>query len=175
MNPTSTETAARTTPKPRKANRRPRRWLPYVGAVVLMGLIIAGLWPRPVPVETARATVGTLRATVNEEGKTRIRQRYLISAPVTGQLRRIPFKVGAEVQCNVTVVAEIEPLSPTLLDARTRRLAEARRDSAAANLEKARAAQTFAANELRRYDVLRTEKTVSIQELEAAQWRETSA
>jgi len=40
-------------------------------------------------VETARAAVGTLRATVNEEGKTRIKQRYVVSAPVAGQLRRI--------------------------------------------------------------------------------------
>ena len=119
---------------PRSANRHTRRWIPYVGAVVLVALITAGLWPRPLPVETARATVGTLRATVNEEGKTRIKQRYLVSAPVTGQLRRIPFKAGAEVQAGETVVAVIEPVSPTLLDARTRTTTEAKRDTAVANV-----------------------------------------
>src|SRR6184192_3238379 len=78
--------------------RHSRRWLPYVGGVVIVGAIVVGLWPQPVPVETARATVGSLRATVNEEGKTRIKQRFVVSALVTGQLRRIPFKAGAEVR-----------------------------------------------------------------------------
>ena len=143
--------------------------------MVLVALITAGLWPRPVPVETARAAVGTLRATVNEEGKTRIKQRYVVSAPVAGQLRRIPFKAGAEVRAGETVVAVIEPVSPTLLDARTRTATEAKRDTAVANLEKARAGQHFAASELRRFEKLHAEKMVSVQELEAAQLREASA
>ena len=157
------------------ANRHIRRWLPYAGAVVLVALIVIGLWPQPVPVETARVIRGTLRATVNEEGKTRIKQRYMISAPVTGQLRRIPFKAGAEVRAGQTVVAVIDPLSPAMLDARTRALAEARRDTAAANLEKSRAIHVFTASELRRFDKLYAGKTVSIQELEGAQLREASA
>ena len=157
------------------AKRRTRRWLPYTGALLLAALITAGLWPRPLPVETARAAVGTLRATVNEEGKTRIKQRYLVSAPVAGQLRRIPFKAGAEVRAGETVVAVIDPLSSTLLDARTRITAEARRDTAVANLEKARAGQHFAASELRRFEKLHVEKMVSLQDLETAQLREASA
>src|SRR5436853_1441105 len=116
-----------------KSNHRARRWLPYTGAALLLALIVFGLWPRPLPVETARVSVGALRATVNEEGKTRIRQRYLVSAPVAGQLQRIPLKAGAEVQPG-QILAIIDPLSPTLLDARARTLAEARRDSAGANL-----------------------------------------
>ena len=159
----------------RAANRHTRRWLPYAGAVVLVALITAGLWPRPVPVETARVDVGTLRATVNEEGKTRIKQRYIVSAPVTGQLQRIPFKAGAEVRAGETVVAVIEPVSPTLLDARTRTAAEAKRDTAIANLEKARAGQHFAASDLRRFEKLHAEKMVSVQELETVQLREASA
>src|SRR5215831_11413569 len=114
-------------PKRDRVRRHSRRWLPYLGAVILVGLLIAGLWPQPVPVETARVSVGTLRATVNEEGKTRIKQRYVISAPVTGQLRRIPFNAGAEVRAGQTVLAIIDPLPPTLLDARSRSLAEGRR------------------------------------------------
>ncbi len=168
--------ASSQTPPPRRnqTNHRTRRWLPYIGAVLLVALIVAGLWPRPVPVETAAATTGTLRATVNEEGKTRIKQRYVVSAPVSGQLRRIPFKVGAEVKAGQTVVAVIDPLLPTLLDARARTSAEAKRDSALANLEKARAAHTFGASELRRFEKLYAEKTVSVQELESAQLRESS-
>jgi HlyD family secretion protein len=158
----------------RSTNRHTRRWLPYAGAVVLVALITAGLWPRPIPVEMARAAVGTLRATVNEEGKTRIKQRYLVSAPVAGQLRRIPFKAGAEVRGGETVLAVIDPLSPTLLDARTRTTTEAKRDTALANLEKARAGQHFAASELRRLEKLHAEKMVSVQELESGQLREAS-
>ena len=165
------------TPPRRKEVRRPkpRRWLPYVGALVLIALIVAGLWPKPMPVETVKVVTGSLRATVNEEGKTRIKQRFLVSAPVTGQLRRIPFKAGAEIIAGETVVAVIDPLSPGLLDARTRALAEARRDTAAANVERVRAAQKFAASELKRFEILFAEKMVSIQELEQGQWRETTA
>jgi HlyD family secretion protein len=153
---------------------RTRRWLPYIGAVLLLALVVAGLWPNPVPVETALATLGTLRATVNEEGKTRIKQRYLVTAPVAGQLRRIPFKAGAEVKTGQTVLAVIDPLLPALLDARARTSTEAKRDSTLANLEKARAAHSFAASELRRFEKLSAEKTISVQELENAQLREAS-
>jgi HlyD family secretion protein len=159
----------------RPANSNRRRWLPYAGAVGLVALIVAGLWPQPVPVETAAVITGPLRATVNEEGKTRIKQRYLVSAPIAGSLRRIPLKAGAEVQVGQTVLATIEPLPPALLDSRSRALDEARRDSARANLQKALAAHNFALSELRRYEKLATQKTVSAQEFEAAQWRETAA
>lgn len=154
---------------------RTRRWLPYLGALLLLGLIVTGLWPKPVPVETASAVVGTLRATVDEEGKTRIKQRYVISAPVTGQLRRIPFKAGAEVKADETVVAVIEPLPPAMLDARARASAEAKRDTAAANLEKGRATRSFSASELVRFETLYTNKTISIEELEGAQMRAATA
>jgi HlyD family secretion protein len=159
----------------RNNRRRPKRWLPWLGAAVLVALIVVGFLPRPIPVETARVARGTLRATVNEEGKTRIKQRYVLSAPVAGHLRRIPFKAGAEVVAGKTVLAVIDPVSPAMLDARNRALAEARRDTAAANLEKAREQQRFAASELRRIEKLFADKTVSQQDLENAQWRETSA
>src|SRR5271157_2704772 len=161
-------------PRRNQTRRHPRRWLPYAGAVLLAGLIVAGLWPQPVPVETARAAIGTLRATVNEEGKTRIKQRYLVSAPVAGQLRRIALKEGAPVQAGKTVLAVVDPLTPALLDARARALAEARRDSARANLEKTRAARTFAASELSRSKKLYADRTIPIQELDAAGLRDDS-
>lgn len=165
-------------PKPARhpgASAHSRRWLPWLGAIVLAALIVAGLWPKPVPVETVRASKGPLRVVVSEEGKTRIKQRYLVSAPIAGQLRRIPFKPGAEVLAGETVLAVIDPVSPTLLDARARLLAEARRDTAAANVAKARSARDFAASELRRFEKLHADKTVSIQEFEAAQLRDSAA
>jgi len=156
-----------------KTNHQTRRWLPYAGAILLVALIVAGLWPKPVPVETTRVSIGALRATVNEEGKTRIKQRYIISAPVAGQLRRIPFKAGAEIKAG-DIVAVIEPVSASLLDARTRSTAEAKRDMALANREKARAASTLAASELRRAEKLYTDTTISIQELENFKMRADS-
>jgi HlyD family secretion protein len=151
-----------------------RRALPRAAVVLLLGLIIAGLWPRAAKVETARLASGPLRSVVEEEGKTRIRQKYTVAAPVSGRLRRIAFKAGAAIAAN-EVVAVIEPSSANLLDARSRASAEARRDSAAAQLERARAAHKFAASELGRNERLFREKTVSPQELEQAQWRETAA
>ena len=155
------------------SNHRTRRWIPYAGAAILVALIVAGLWPKPVPVEIARATVGPLRVTVNEEGKTRIKQRYIVSAPVAGQLRRVPFKAGTEIKAGDTV-AVIEPVSAALLDARTRSTAEAKRDMALANREKARAASTLASSELRRADKLYADTTISIQELENFKMRADS-
>jgi HlyD family secretion protein len=155
-------------------SRRRRTWLPYAGAVVLVCLIALGLWPKPVPVETALAEEGAVRATVNEEGKTRIKHRYLVSAPVTGQLRRIPFKVGFPVKAGETVLAVIDPIQPTPLDPRARAQAQARREAAVANLEKAKANLLYAQSELRRNEALFRDKTVSAQVLEAAQLQETS-
>jgi HlyD family secretion protein len=162
-------------PLRRNKMHRHKRWLPWLGAALLVALILLGFRPQPTPVEVTKVVQGKLRATINEEGKTRIKQRYVISAPVTGHLRRIPFKAGTEVVAGQTVLAVIEPVTPVPLDARNRALAEARRDTAAANLEKARAAHKFAASELQRFQKLYEEKSVSPQEFEPVQWRETAA
>ena len=170
------EISRRPSSPPRANQRRPkRRWLPWVGALVVLGLIAAGLAPRALLVETATVTSGPLRATVNEEGKTRIKQRYVISSPVAGQLRRIPFKAGDEVKKDETILAVIDPPAPTILDARSRAAAEARRDAASALVERAVAQQRLAASELERTKKLSAEKTISAQELEVAEFRETAA
>jgi HlyD family secretion protein len=150
------------------------RWLPYVLGLALIVALGFGLRPKPAPVETALATTGPLRATVSEEGKTRIKQRYVVSSPVTGQLRRVPFKPGATVAAG-DIVAVIEPMAATPLDPRSRALAEARRDSATASLEKTRAAHALAVNELKRVQRMFDAGTVSPQDIENAQLRETTA
>jgi HlyD family secretion protein len=157
-----------------KNRHRVRRWIPYLGAVALIALLVVGLWPQPTPVETARVTRGLLRVTVNAEGKTRVRDRYAISAPVSGQTQRLPLKAGDTVHAGDTLVL-INPTSPSLLDTRTRALLETRRTAAAAQLEKARATRAYAATELLRNARLHSEGTISDQELEAAQWRDFSA
>lgn len=161
-----------TSPAPK--NPKPFRWLPYAGLAVLLVLLGLGLRPRSSPVETARAVTGPLRATVSEEGKTRIKQRYVVSSPVTGQLRRVPFKPGAAINAG-DVVAVIEPMAASPLDPRSRALAEARRDSAVAALDKTRTSYTLAASELKRVEKMFNERTVSPQDYESAQMRETAA
>ncbi|MDB6055647.1 MAG: yknX [Verrucomicrobiales bacterium] len=157
----------------KKAPRK--KWLPWLGLLLLLLLIVAGLWPKAAPIETVPAMQGQLRSTINEEGKTRIRQRFIVSSPITGQLRRIPFKTGAEVKAGETVIAVIDPAPPMLLDFRTRTLAETRRDTASANLERSKAAHEFAKRDLVRNEQLAKDKTISAQELENSQFRETSA
>src|SRR5258708_18055240 len=147
------------------------RWLPYALGAALIVALGFGLRPRPAPVETARAPPGPLRATVSEEGKTRIKHGYVVSSPVTGQLRRVPFKPGATIAAG-DVVAVIEPMAASPLDPRSRALAEARRDSAVATLEKTRAAHALAINELKRAQARFDTGTLAPQDLEAAQVRE---
>jgi HlyD family secretion protein len=157
------------------AARRRRQWLPLVGLALLAALIAAGLWPQPIRVETATLSRGALRATVDEEGRTRIKQRYTVSAPVAGQLRRLTLSPGDAVQANQTLLAVIDPVAPALLDARARAATEARRDAADASLAKARAAHDFARKELKRFEQLSQQQTIATQEWESVQWREVSA
>lgn len=151
-----------------------RRWLPWTAGLALLVALGFGLRPQPAAVETARAAYGPLRATVSEEGKTRIRQRYVVSAPVSGQLRRVPFKPGAEIPANA-VVAVIEPPAASPLDPRTRAAAEARRDAARADLDKVRTAHALAQAELQRVQRMFDERTVSPQDLDSVRVRETAA
>ena len=151
-----------------------RRGLPWLLVLALLVAIGYGLRPSPTVVEPARATVGPLRATVSEEGKTRIRQRYVVSAPVAGQLQRVPLKPGAEIAADAAI-ATITPMLASPLDARTRALAETRRAAALAALEKSRTAHDLARNELRRIERMFAENTVSPQDLDNAQMRETAA
>ncbi len=167
--------ASATPSRANRANQRARQWLPYLAGLLLVGALLFALWPQPVRVEAAPAVWGPLRVSVNEEGKTRVRHRYVVSAPVAGHLRRTVLKAGAAVEAGVTEIAVIDPLAAALLDPRSRALAEARRDTAAANLEKAREAHRFASSELRRAEPLAREQAISPQELESAQWRQASA
>lgn len=101
------------------------RSLPWLGVLLLLGLIAWGLWPRPVIVETGTAARGPLTVRVSEEGKTRVRNRYVVAAPVAGKMRRVPLKPGDDVKAGETVLTAIEPVAPPLLDPRARLQAEA--------------------------------------------------
>jgi HlyD family secretion protein len=161
---------------PRPSRKSPlRRALPYIVGFAVLAMIALGLRPKAAVVETARVTVGPLRATVSEEGKTRIRQRYIVSSPVAGLLRRIPHKPGAEIVTDETVIAVIDSMPASPLDARNRALIEARREAAVTLLEKSRTSHDLALNELRRIEQMFATGTVSPQDRESAQLRETTA
>jgi len=103
-----------------------KRWLWIVGLGALaVAAIVYGLRPQPVPVEVAAVKNAPLRVAVEEEGKTRLRSRYVVSAPVAGYLRRVRWKEGDRVRAG-QVVATVEPPRPVVLDARTREQSQAR-------------------------------------------------
>ena len=109
--------------------------------VILLVAAVAGItWavmPRPIPVETAIVARGRFVATVDEDGKTRIRDRYVVAAPLAGRLTRIRLKVGDQISAD-DVVATIVPSPAPFLDPRSRREAEERLGAAEAALERAR-------------------------------------
>lgn len=168
----------------RKSGRAPawRRRLPLFGGVLLLALIAVGLWPRAIPVEVAEVTRGPLVVTVDEEGMTRVKNRYVVSAPVAGQLRRIDWKAGAIVEAGKTVLAVLETSGADFLDARTQaqaearvRAAEAAREAALAQRDRAGAAARMYAAEFERVKTLRAEKVLSPQEFDIAQMRAETA
>jgi HlyD family secretion protein len=131
-------------------------------AAVLVAALAWSFRPQPVPVDLAEATRGRLIVTVDEEGETRVRDVFDVSAPVAGRMRRIEMEVGDEVVAGQTAVARIEPVDPTLLDARS--ATEARADVRAAEAELA-----FATRELERQRQLGQRGVVSARDLDAAE------
>lgn len=128
--PQSDSTTASPTP-PWETPRLPvgknlvRRSLPWLGVLGLVALVIWGLWPKPITIETGTAARGPLTVRVSEEGKTRVKNRYVIAAPVAGKMCRVALKPGDEVTAGGTLVTTIEPAASPLLDPRARTQAEA--------------------------------------------------
>ncbi len=158
-----------------------KSWRGRLGPLLLALAVAAGLvWgfmPRPLSVELVPAYQGSLAVTVDEEGKTRVQERYVVAAPVAGQVRRITLKVGHAVAAG-QVVAWIDPLAAASLDPRTRAQAQARVEAAQASLQGAReqvgsaeAEAQLARQELDRVATLVAEKFVSRAALDQAQAR----
>jgi HlyD family secretion protein len=117
-----------------------------------------------------------MEVTIDEEGETRVCDRYVVSAPVAGRLLRIDLEPGDRVVGGRTVVARLVPATPPLLDPRTRaestaaveaakavvRQAQAGRDRAAASL-------THARRTLERQEMLAASGAVSSADLDLAQ------
>jgi HlyD family secretion protein len=121
-----------------------RAWIRklVVWGLVGVGVVVGAIWvsrPQPLPVDLGVVERGHLQVTLDQEGRTRVRRRYVVSAPVTGRLLRIALEPGDEVIAGRTEVARILPEAAPLLDARTQATAEARVRTADATVSQAEA------------------------------------
>jgi HlyD family secretion protein len=144
--------------------------------LILLGTLIWAFIPRPIPVDLLTLSHGEMVVTVDEEGETRVRDVFVLSAPISGRAMRIGAEVGDEVIADETLIAEIEPIDPTLLDPRSEaqaradiRAAEANLNLAEATVKEARVELEFALSELKRARTLRQEAVISERELESAE------
>jgi HlyD family secretion protein len=155
-------------------------WLPAFMA--LAGAITWLFRPQPVPVDLATVARGSLQVSVSDDGETRVRDMFVVSAPVAGHMRRIDLEAGDSVVAGETIVARIEPSDPSFLDRRSQaevragiRASEAARAHAAAELRRAQAERDFAVTELQRYEGLAASRTISQNDLESARRRARAA
>jgi HlyD family secretion protein len=137
--------------------------LPLLVLAVLVTGLVLSLMPRPVSVDIAPVTTGPITVSVREDGRTRVKERYVVFSPLGGRLERIPHKAGASITAAQTLLAAIEPSDPELLDARAVAEAEARVKAAKAAIRRAdtevaatNAALEFATEDLAR--MLRSER-----------------
>lgn len=146
--------------------------LPLALLVVGLGLAFR---PQPLPVDLVRAEATPLVLTLRAEGQTRVREVYRLSAPVAGEVERLPVDVGDQVVGGETVVATLRPAFSGFLDARALaeaeaalRAAEAALQQAEAEADRARAELSFARAELVRTRTLARDGTVAPRSLERA-------
>jgi HlyD family secretion protein len=104
-----------------------RRGAFITGLAILGAAAVYFLWPKPIAVDLATVTRGAMEVTVDDEGKTRVRHVYTVSAPIAGKVLRIspPRHVGDVVSADDTIVAVMQPTVPSFHDARTHEELEA--------------------------------------------------
>lgn len=158
----------------------PYTW-PVLTTLTMIGALVVAFMPRPIAVETAPVTRGAFQQTIDEDGKTRVRQRYTVSAPVAGMLQRLQRKAGDRVTQGM-LLATIAPSAPALLDVRaehelTERVgaAEATQRRATAEVARAQAIRDQARADVQRTRQLADRGLVSRSQLEQADLAFTTA
>ncbi len=136
-------------------------------AIAIVLFLAWGFWPQPVMVEVKEVIRAPLTVTIEEEGRTRVIDRYVIAAPVSGVTCRVNLNVGDAVEQD-QVLLNITPLDSQILDARSRAQATAKVEAAKSALraaeERARAAAAtaqLARNELKRLQPLMEQNVIS--------------
>jgi HlyD family secretion protein len=158
-----------------------RGWPWLAGGLLVLVLLVVALRPRAIEVEVTLVSRGAMRVTLDEEGRTRVRDTFLLTTPVTGTVSRITLEPGDRVTQG-QLIATVQPASPPLLDARSRTELRARVEAARATLGQAEAEQERSATalaqaqaDLRRLRALEAAGAVASADLEAAERRATAA
>lgn len=153
-----------------------RRIIYGVVAVLLVALVVVAARPKPLEVQTVAIVRGPLRLTVDEDGKTRVRERYTVPAPVAGTLSRVELRAGDPVEPN-TIIARLLPLPSPLLDPRARAVAQQQLASTRDAQQQAQAgvARAQSAVELAKSTVARDRHLVETGALGAAELEQVEA
>lgn len=156
-----------------------------LGIVVALGAVAWFTWPRPLPVDLATVALGPMKVTIDEEARTNLRHVYTVTAPVTGTVLRLSnpdgmspemsVHVGDRVVAGETIVAVLQPMSPSLLDVRSRQELEAAATAAdaavklaEAEIQRMEATLQLARDNLARAEALRATDVGSAKALEVA-------
>ena len=160
-----------------------RKVFTLAGILALLLLIVWGFMPKPVGVDIREVVSETLTVNVTEEGKTRVIDRYIVSAPIAGYARRIELEVGDNVSSGQLTV-HLDPMRSGTLDPRSQAEAEAAVSTAQAALNAAtesvganRAEAELAQNEYERIRRVANQGLLSQGALDAARadWRGSQA
>lgn len=163
-----------------------RSWKNTIAFILLTALLVSLAWfgfqPTPVPVELGRVEVGSIEKTIEDDGQSRIRERYTIIAPIAANLVRIELHPGDPVSQNLSRLAILEPTNPSLLDARAKLEAEARVKATQAAVERANEGIQIASEalELAQHQFERTKtlfdaQSISSEEFDQAEHRYRTA
>jgi HlyD family secretion protein len=139
-----------------------KKLIATLAVLALLGLLGWSFIPRPIEVEISETRQGNFIQTIDEDGRTRVRNRYVVSAPLAGRLERITLREGDSVEKDA-VLAKISPSAPALLDARTEQELKARVGAAEAGKLRAevRVERALVALAQARADFDRTSKLAS--------------
>ena len=158
-----------------------RSWIATGLAFAVVAALVVALRPKPVGVDIAEVTSGPMSVSIEEEGRTRVKQVYAVAAPVTGRILRSTLDVGDEVVKDQTTVAVIQPSDPPFHDLRSRHEIEAQINAAAAavdlalaELRQAEGELEFAETDLARNKRLAQSGTVPERTLQKAQLEATT-
>ena len=156
----------------------PTRILVWLVLVAVAAAFVWAFLPKPQEVATSIVERGPMRVTLDEEGQTRVRDRYVVSAPLAGKVLRIEHEPGDDVRANSTIVARFQPSRPEFLNSRTRAEAQARVARSEAqvertrvDLDRAKAEHNHAQAELARHERLHSEGLTADNRLESVRLR----
>ena len=153
-----------------------RGWIAAVIAAAVVSALVYALRPQPAGVDVADVGAGPMSVLVEEEGRTRVKQIYTVSAPISGRILRSTLDAGDSVRKDETIVAVIQPADPPFHDLRSRHEIEAQINAAAAavdlasaELRQAESEAEFAETDLTRNKRLAQSVTVPERTLQKAE------